>query len=101
MLKNLLEKAALRVTSVEVEGELINIREPSFLQMRDFYAANAKENNNREALAKLFASCVTDEDGTVLTMEDAYRLVDGKGTIFVAVLNAVTSPLNEGEAKNV
>lgn len=101
MLKNLLDKAALRVTPLKVDGENILIREPSFFQMHEFHTANSKENNNREALAKLFAACVTDEDGTVLSVEDAYKIVDGKGAIFVAVLNAVTGPMAEGEAKNV
>lgn len=100
-IKNLLAMSALNISPVTVAGETFHVREPNYPQMRAFHIASQK-GDERDAAVGLFEACIVNEDGTpAITKEEAVQLYEGKNSIFLPLLNAVTSHFNNEEAKKV
>lgn len=100
MIQNLLVKAALRVTAVEIAGEAVYVKEPTYAEItawRESIAAGRTEDAN----AALFAACVVDPTTgeAVLSGDDSYTLARGSMRVLNPLLSAITDALKD-EAKN-
>lgn len=98
-LDKLLNAAALRVSSVQVAGETVYVKEPTGPQMAAFSKVNA-DGLTETATAVLFMECIVNSDGTAaLSSEDAVALATGSTRISGKLINAITGTLKE-DAKN-
>lgn len=100
MIKNLLAKAALRVSPVKVAGETIYVKEPTYGEINAWRTAIAA-GRTEDANAVLFASCVIDPDtgAEALSLDEAYAIARGSMRVLNPLLSAITDALKD-EAKN-
>lgn len=100
MIKNLLAKAALRVSPVKVAGETIYVKEPAQAEVTAWQNAIAA-GRTEDANAVLFSACVIDpETGEeALSLDQAYELARGSMRVLNPLLTAITGQLKD-EAKN-
>lgn len=100
MIQNLLAKAALRVTAVEIAGEAIYVKEPTYGEItawRESIAAGRTE----EANAALFYACVVDPTTgePAISVDEARTLARGSMRVLNPLLSSITDALKD-EAKN-
>lgn len=99
-ISKLLAASTLRVKTVTIPGVgPIRIREPSYALMTKFREDTAA-GKTRDATANLFSECVVSEDGSGLSTDDAYKIVDGSLRVLNPLMAAITESLAEN-AKNV
>lgn len=98
MVHRLIAKAALRVSSVEIAGETIYVKEPTYAQLAAWREASA---DSAAAAQTLFRACVLNADGvTPITNEEAHALAHGSVRVLTPLIAAITAQLNPAEAKN-
>lgn len=98
-LAKLLNAAVLRISSVQVAGETVYVKEPTGPEMAAFSKANA-DGQTASATAGLFHTCIVNSDGSAaLTYAEAEALASGSTRISGKLILAITGTLAE-DAKN-
>lgn len=102
MSRRLLELAALRETTVIIDGETLRIREPNGLEMMEYRAKRVT--SLPEAIAYLISRCVIEDrehedsegkkltlkDLPVFTLDESRKIANGHAKVFTPLVIALT-----------
>lgn len=93
MSRRLLELAALKEATVNIEGEELRIREPNGLQMMEY--RSRRLTNLPDAVAYLISVCVIEtKDGAdvpVYSFDQAKLIANGHAKVFTPLIVAITA----------